>query len=332
MLLDVLPISRPPDRSRVPSLIVTEVMFHAELASEFPQGWFLGPTIRGLLGHVLKDLVCHMPHRECDRCVLRQACPYPFLFDGVPPPTAFPIASAKIVPQPFTLVTPALTRRDGATRQLQWGLRLFGHASQYVPYFIEAFVRAGERGLGRYRIPFRITEVRDPHTGAVLFRDGDAQLGIATSRRLAPGASEIFSPGADDRLRWRFLTPMHIREQGAMLEDVDGLSLVIAGRRRWQLLCSMHGQPSDPGSSTPEDPVQRLERDAFRVTRRCLERWSIDRFSGRQQRRVRLQGWVGEIDIEGPWSLAGSWLHVVRETHLGKYASFGFGSVEWELQ
>ena len=36
---------------------------------------FLGPTLRGIFGYLLKDVVCQISHGRCEACLLRTACP-----------------------------------------------------------------------------------------------------------------------------------------------------------------------------------------------------------------------------------------------------------------
>jgi len=100
--------------------------------------------------------------------------------------------------------------------------------------------------------------------------------------------------------------------------------MVLAGRRRWLIFASLHGHAS-------VEAAAHLDTADFRTCAVRLHPWSIRRYSGRQSRKVPLSGVVGEIDIEGPWHLAGDWLRTVEWLHLGKYASFGFGRVQWEV-
>jgi hypothetical protein len=63
-----------------------ELEFEAELQggrSSLPP--FLGATLRGVLGYILKQTVCQIAHGDCQRCVLHTACPYPAIFEGLAP-------------------------------------------------------------------------------------------------------------------------------------------------------------------------------------------------------------------------------------------------------
>ena len=129
-------------------------------------------------------------------------------------------------------------------------------------------------------------------------------------------------------LRWRFCTPVQIVRDGkAVGTQVDGLDLLLAGRRRWGVMNAFYGTQPD----VIEDPQVRFDRSDFITHSSELRHWNISRYSGRQERRVELHGTVGEIVIEGPWGLTGDWLHAIPKLHLGKSVSFGLGAVEWEV-
>ncbi|MEW6127214.1 MAG: CRISPR system precrRNA processing endoribonuclease RAMP protein Cas6 [Acidobacteriota bacterium] len=70
---------------------------------------FLGSTLRGAFGHALKQAVCVMPHRNCDRCLVSDRCIYPYLFETPPPPDVQQLRGQQNAPHPFIL-TPLETR------------------------------------------------------------------------------------------------------------------------------------------------------------------------------------------------------------------------------
>jgi hypothetical protein len=82
------------------------VLRAAELAS-LPA--FLGSTLRGAFGHALKDAVCVMHHRNCDRCMVADRCLYPYLFETSPPEHASQLKGQQQAPHPFIL-TPDVSR------------------------------------------------------------------------------------------------------------------------------------------------------------------------------------------------------------------------------
>jgi hypothetical protein len=69
---------------------------------------FLGSTLRGAFGRALKDAVCVVAHRNCDRCLLYDRCIYPYLFE-TPAPAGVPqLRGQTQAPHPFILTPPVL--------------------------------------------------------------------------------------------------------------------------------------------------------------------------------------------------------------------------------
>ncbi len=229
------------------------------------------------------------------------------------------------VPQPFVLRTSWDGERCRDEARLSWGLRLFGGAVRYWPYVVHVFRTATEAGIGRQRVRSKIVEVSDGLSGLAFWSGDDSEY---REPRIQSLASE--SPRMPERctLRWRFRTPVQVVRDGkAVGTQIDGLDLLLAGRRRWGVMNAFYGT----GSEISNDPPVRFDRSDFITHSSELRHWNITRYSGRQERHVELHGVVGEIVIEGPWGLTGDWLHAIPKLHLGKSVSFGLGAVEWEV-
>ncbi len=286
---------------------------------------FLGPTLRGAFGFLLKRAVCQVAHGQCDRCLLKHVCPYTVIFEGIPQEDRSVMRKYPRVPQPFVLRTPWDDGRCPDESCLSWSIRLFGGAVRYWPYVVHVFRTATEAGIGRQRVRSKIVEVCDGLEGPAFWSGDDAEWREPRLRTLS-----FESPRLPERctLRWRFRTPVQIVRDGKPVgTQLDGLDLLLAGRRRWSVMNTFYGT----GSDLSDDPPVRLDRSDFITQSKQLRHWNISRYSGRQERRVELHGVVGEVVIEGPWGLAGDWLQAIPILHLGKSVSFGLGAVEWEV-
>lgn len=305
------------------SLSAVHLRFEARLASPDHGLRYLGPTLRGAFGKALKSTVCQQRHGECARCLLLQACPYPAIFEGRPQ-AGQRSWTAPAAPQPFVLTVAPPFTWDGDSSTLRWGLTLLGFAAAWSPYVVEAFMRIGKHGIGKTGTQYALERVTNGVTGEDLCKQGED-----TMRPPAASPLVLREPPTDGVVRWRLHTPLHIRESSTELHSVDGLALIQAGRRRWRLLESFYGNPPDPICAQPNPALPKA--DAFVTREIALRAWDIERYSGRQQRRVTLAGLIGEAVIEGPWSAVGPWIRSVEQINLGKYASFGFGRVTWEM-
>ena len=234
------------------------------------------------------------------------------------------------VPQPWLPVCPSPGRWLGAPDELRFGLRFFGGAARFAPYVVQAVLEMGRRGIGPRRVPFELLSVSSDER--LVWETGDEEVRVPTP------LSALSRPLPTGRIvRFRFETPLDLgsergaeaaarrgpAERGGRGIQLDPLSLVLAGRRRLFLLETFYGV-----ASTARDP--HLDGADFRVLDAHLDRWRIERFSGRQERRIPLGGVLGEVTIEGPWPHAGRWLQAIERISLGKHTSFGLGRVTWQ--
>src|SRR5579862_7488959 len=67
---------------------------------------FLGSTLRGAFGHALKQAVCVMSHKCCERCLVQDRCIYPYLFETPAPPDSVLLKGQQQAPHPFILTPP----------------------------------------------------------------------------------------------------------------------------------------------------------------------------------------------------------------------------------
>jgi hypothetical protein len=132
-------------------------------------------------------------------------------------------------------------------------------------------------------------------------------------------------PGHDSGVRLRFVTPARIKVGGDLQTDLSFELLVRNLLRRTSTLAAVHG--SGPMELDYRGLIDRAASVKTRKSR--LVWWDLDRYSNRQQTKMKLGGFIGEIDYEGeaieeflPLLIAGELLHV------GAGTSFGLGRFE----
>lgn len=312
---------------------------------------FLGSTLRGAFGHALKEAVCVMDHRDCERCLLAERCVYPYLFE-TPAPSDLPLLRGQQqAPRPFVLTPPvdgesggnlaplqgphasathtsSRPRRLAAGDELNFDLLLIGRAVEYLPYVVYALSNLARRGLGAGRARFELSQVEaiDEHGAARVIYTGRspriAPHGFATRSLGDFVGARLERLSSLDALRLRFLTPTRIRVEGDLQTGLSFPLLVRNLLRRVSLLTAVHGQ-------APLDLDYRalIERAASVETRTAqLRWWDWERYSNRQQTKMKLGGFAGEVEYKGdglseflPLVAAGEVLHV------GAGTSFGLG-------
>ena len=123
---------------------------------------FKGSILRGGFGSVFRKIICVNKKKDCSHCLLKDECIYPYIFETPMPAEFTYINRNKIstIPHPF-IIEPPLGKKEvyepGET--LFFNLVLIGKAISYLSYFIFAFKKLGEVGLGRERSHYKLLKV-----------------------------------------------------------------------------------------------------------------------------------------------------------------------------
>jgi hypothetical protein len=207
---------------------------------------------------------------------------------------------------------------------------LLGRAVECLPYVVFAAGEMARRGLGVARARFELAEVLaldECRAERPIYSAGAQRLaanGAVKSLRDFVRARLAQLPDTDT-LKLRFLTPARIRVEGDLQ---TGLSFELLARnllRRVSLLAAVHG------CAPIELDFRALIALARNVeTRASALRWQDwERYSNRQQTKMKLGGFVGQVEYAGeavreflPLVVAGELLHV------GAGTSFGMGRYE----
>jgi hypothetical protein len=157
-------------------LTVLHAEFRAELDGDLPD--FKGSTLRGALGHALKEVSCLEPAagRPCATCPRPDRCAAGALFDEPSGPRR---AEDHDRPSPYILTPPADPRATfRAGDRLALTLTLVGRARVWHPWVIAALAGLGWRGLGVARRPWSLAALGVESPVAVVSPVGVATLGV----------------------------------------------------------------------------------------------------------------------------------------------------------
>jgi hypothetical protein len=216
-------------------------------------------------------------------------------------------------PHPFALVPPLDTRTSiPAGSPLNLDVTLIGPGIEYLPHFIRVFQSMG--ASGKYGGAFQLESVQSLVTGDLVY-DG------AVRRILkAPPVWEPPAPnGGVGRMRLEFLTPLRMRTDGRYNAAPDFVAITHALLRRIHLLAALYSADAEPDWMRP----LLAQADAVATERADFRMYRWDRQSGRQQRRVAMDGVVGTLEASGdltalaPYFAAGEWLNVGSGTSMG---------------
>lgn len=284
-------------------------------------------TLRGAFGLALKRVVCHFKMTEnkfCTECMLRVRCPYSLIFDGLPPSDRKMLRLYEFAPQPFLFRDVEVKAENPPS--LTFTIRLFGPAIDLFPYVVVAVEQMLQKGLGRQRAGFTLVQVQDGEH--VIYRNGRSRIDPPKVNILDP--YQVLTPEDADaqtvRIGLTSQAPVHIRTAGKFNTRPGFGDLIRSGLRRMKLMNHLYGDHDD---FWPTELVGLAEK--VQIVRQEFKPWAIDRFSGRQQRKVPLTGVFIDGEYGGCAPSLGRFLAAVSTIHVGKYCGFGMGQINVEV-
>jgi hypothetical protein len=291
------------------------VRFLLETLGPFRVPEYKGALFRGGFGQFFRDLVCIIRAPVCAGCPHLPSCAYSLVFETpVQPDTFTVLRKYPNAPHPFVM-TPPLDAWTAITAGVEMALdvTLIGRGVEYLPHFIHVLEAMG--ASGRYGGRFRLRGVVSPVDGAAVY-DG------ATRRILRPPAEWRGNGAKPTRsIQLDFQTPLRMRTEGQYNAKPNFTQIAQALLRRLSLLGAIYGAPLAEGN----DWLHRLmaQVDQVRTESAEFHMYHWDRMSGRQGRRVQMDGVIGSVRANGdltdlvPWFRLGEWVHVGSGTSMG---------------
>lgn len=287
---------------------------------------YKGSAFRGGFGHALKRTLCVMREQICTSCLLPTQCFYPYVFETKVEVHAPDREGEETIPRPFILVPPLedyQLYQPGAL--LTCDLVLVGDTTAYLPHFIYAMMELGRLGIGSGRGQYTVTQVQALRPHAPAF-----EVYAGQERTLQEPGPPI--TGTELALPWRgqtpkrltiaFLTPTRLKYEGRLLKDGPAFHAIL--RRLLDRLAALSLYYHNiPLALDMREWKRRAER--IRLVESHVTPYDWERYSNRQQTRMKLGGVLGTVTYEGelapflPFLAVGEWLHV------GKGATFGLG-------
>ncbi|MGQ9800144.1 MAG: hypothetical protein ACUVRL_00530 [Candidatus Saccharicenans sp.] len=134
---------------------------------------YKGSTFRGGFGSVFRNICClDKKNVSCKACLLKDKCPYSYIFETSPYPDSAFLKNLDDIPRPF-IIEPPLDNRSVFTSQdsITFSLTLIGRAVDYLPYFVVTFKELGKVGIGKGKGKFKLEEIR-----AICVKSGERKV------------------------------------------------------------------------------------------------------------------------------------------------------------
>jgi CRISPR-associated endoribonuclease Cas6 len=307
------------------SLEFLRLRLHLEAKTPLCLPPYKGSTFRGAFGMALRRTVCVWPPGACERCLLRNLCAYPFVFDTRTPEGVGIFKKVQEPPHPYVMEPPAEQKTDYAPGdRMTVGLALVGKAIHFLPAFISTFIRMGEYGIGKGFGKYALIG------GEVLQPDGDwmpvydGKRGDFSDDIRPLRVSDLSNGSVGSQATVRFLTPTYIKSDGMPQKELPFSSLARRLLQRFYILSTLYG------GGEPDLDFQGLASQAEEVQtiREALRWYAWERYSNRQKQRMLMGGFVGEVTFRGDLAPFQTLLTLGAHLHVGKGSSFGMGQYE----
>ncbi|MEW6108096.1 MAG: CRISPR system precrRNA processing endoribonuclease RAMP protein Cas6 [Nitrospirota bacterium] len=302
-------------------------IFHLEPKEIIVLPSYKGSTLRGGFGNAFKRVVCALKKTDCAECILREKCVYSYVFETPPPSDTKIMKKYTNAPHPFIIEPPPERKRGYKSGdEIIFGLTLIGRAVDYLPYFIYTFDELGKIGLGKGKGRYELKEVRS--------NEGD-RIYSAETKTLKPFEkstltfdSSILHVGPEDLnfesgiLNLGFVTPTRLVFDGRLTLDLEFHMLIRQLLRRISLLGYFHCG-LDPSEIDFRGIIEKAKE--VKTVKKDLKWHDWERYSVRQDARMKMGGFVGEITFEGDISPFMPLIKAGEILHVGKGTSFGLG-------
>ncbi len=285
---------------------------------------YAGSMLRGLLGWALRRASCLTRAESCHNCLLRSHCPYPTLFEPLPP-SAMAGSRFHQIPPPYVIEPPPLAESQTTYAKgelFSFHFVLFGQAANHqLSILLFAWQQALKERVGKSHAALTLEQLwAEPQAGAepTLLYDRQQGQHLQPFTLTAP-ARPTTTP---TQVVIELLTPLRIQRQNRPLgqQELNATELLMALIRRVTLLEEALGEGYQP----PDFAA--LQQQSEAIEWRSDLRWrDLFRYSNRQRRKIPLGGLMGTLELSGDLAPFIEALVVGQWCHIGSNTPFGLG-------
>lgn len=276
--------------------------------------FYAGSLLRGVFGKALRQLSCMTKLKSCPDCPLYRSCPYAAVFE-VPPPVQHNLQKFSQIPSPYVIEPPPLGSKVYAVGELlSFTMILIGPAIAQLPLIVLAWQRAFAQGVGKYNSTAHLHSVTLPDANGHIIYNPQQDPAVL------PHAALALAPVPQHKqVTLHFSTPLQLQKQGRLMgHNLTAKELLVALIRRYYLLAEFYA------AAYQVPPFAELAEQARHISCSHQLAWcEWQRYSNRQQQKMRVDGVVGSICLAGdltvflPLLEAGQWLHIGNKTTFG---------------
>lgn len=263
---------------------------------------YLGSTLRGAIGQAL--------HQDADA--------FNYLYKN-----RVLNDNGQDIVNPYLIVPPAISDACYHTgEELSFYIYLLGDAERYVQQLINALQKIKRLELGASRYPFELKKMVHSLEQRIIWQKGFFNAAAAR------GATLPYRCLSDIREMTIYAhTPLRIRRNGALLEDIDFPTIIRNITSRLEAIAARYGGWVDRAEA---ERIQTLS-EKVTIIQNHLELKNMKRYSNRLGEKMDFSGLLGSIQFEGELTPFVPWLYAAQILHIGRNTTFGMGRIEVEF-
>ncbi|MGB9823326.1 CRISPR system precrRNA processing endoribonuclease RAMP protein Cas6 [Thermodesulfovibrio sp.] len=286
---------------------ILEFTLKAETEINLPD--FKGSAFRGGFGNILRQITCVLKRQQCIDCPIKTKCIYAYVFETVSDTTANFLNMHKYekVPHPFVFEPPLDKKKlYQPAEEFKFKIILIGKAIEYLPYFVVTIKELGKVGIGKAKGKFIISNISSSNSETISLNSVNLEQNFT-------------------KLSLNILTPIRIKYNRSLVNQLDFHVLIRSILRRISLLYYFHCK-KEPLQVDVNSLIEKAEK--VKILDDNTRWYDWERYSSRQDTRMKLGGVVGEITYEGDITPFIPFLKACEILHVGKGTSFGLGKYE----
>lgn len=282
---------------------------------------FPGIVLRGAFGWMLKQQTCLEKNLEkCRPCQFVQYCPYASIFESPNTGDASIMAKATNFPHPFVL-SPVV--RWGTIiqpdEQFTVYLSIFGESIKYFHFFIKALIAMGNKGISKTKGTYEITSIANYSNNDLIYTKDDGYI----ADTLQPMKVECIDTTT---ATVQFITPCFLKFNNEILKKPTIEAIITNIVRRYKIISNIYGGDAIVNNGDYFYDMA-IHLHNVTISDMDIEWYSTNRFSKRQSRMMKVQGFMGSMTIEGNIREVYPLLKIGEAIHIGKQTSFGCGLI-----
>ena len=304
---------------------IAKFTFHLKAEDSIQLPSYKGSTFRGAFGHTFRKIVCALRKDSCDKCLLKETCIYSYVFETPIPKDSQKMKKYTHSPHPFILEPPFEGKRSYSPGDsIIFNLVLIGKSIDYLPYFIYTFIELGKKGIGKGKGKFLLEEVRDSQDSLIFFSHGN-KFNNTFSRLYF---NDMKSQDSCTKIKVSFLTPARIKYDGKRTSNLEFHVLIRNLLRRISILSYFHCK-EELDLSFSNNIIEKAKN--IKSASKDLRWLDWERYSSRQNTRMKMGGITGDIIYEGEFDSFSPFIKLGEYIHVGNGTSFGLGKYEMEI-